>query len=68
LALPPIDRWYTVRDIESDEALPRPPSLHWVTTRRLNVDVRTENLSGVLEDHLHDLVLVRTFSAGHSTQ
>lgn len=66
VAPPPIDRWYTVRDIESDEAMPRPPSLHWVTARRLNVNVRTENLTGVLEDHLHDLVLVRTFSAAHS--
>lgn len=66
LALPAIDRWYTIRDIESDEAMPRPPSLYWAATRRLNVDVQTENLSGVLEDHLHDLVLVRTFSAVHS--
>jgi hypothetical protein len=66
LALPPIEQWYTVRDIESDEALPRPPSLHWATPRRLNVDVQTENLSGVLEDHLHDLVLIRTFSAARS--
>ncbi len=57
-------KWFTIRNIDTDEYPENPPQLAWAAARQLEITMPTRTLRGTVTEHVgDDLVVARVFAA-----